>query len=154
MRIISKFLPAFSKACFGEQQQPEFIGTYPITRLLHQPSTVSAIEPCKNGDPIQTVCGNTLPAFSSHQKPVSDFQPGLCPYAGSLYATMRASSCTGRKTLEIYCWGGQHCRSPELPQAHSMDLRQRNSITRMKSSLCCLGKTIWKIIFLTFSAFL
>lgn len=56
------------------------------------------------------------------------------------------------KTVETYCWGGQHHRNPEQlkrPQAHTrvVDLWEWNSRKRIKASSYCLRKIIWKILF-------
>lgn len=137
----SVFLSAPSKACLGEQQQLQFTGTYSSS-----PQTAPAIP---DGESLSSPAsleiprvglGKYLTCSSAHQKSVTGFQPNLqSPSIDASCATMRVSAGTGRKTMEAYCWGGQHHRSPgqlKLSQAHTrVDPWKWNPRTGMKASL-------------------
>lgn len=128
--LVSIFLPDFGKARFGEQQQPQLhIGSHPLTRLSHQSLIFTSIGAHRHRDPIQSCCGNIF-ALPHPTRNLWLVLIQLQTCLGSLYVILRGNIGTGKKTLEAYCWEGQHCTgSVQLKQlqAHTVDVWERRS---------------------------
>lgn len=95
------------------------------------------VQPCKPGNPTPRAGEISLPVSQPTRNLWLAFNktcrlPPLC-------AAIRVSAGTRRKTVEAYCWGGQHHRSSgqlKLSQAHTRrDLREWNPRACMKAPL-------------------